>query len=245
MSICDFFDGQYWRHCEYPVVTVRVRYCSYCSYWQYVVVRHSRYCEYTRIISGYVRLCYMNSEDFGARYCRYCRYSHYFRRILPASLTRVTKSYLGSGDDPDRQFSGVSNCVYIIANICYFVLAVVSYTALTASILGSISDSVRLYCLNSSISRFDTAGTVGTIGNFGGYCHHWQYCGVMVMRYIILPSSAVLCLTVGTLILRVLAARTTKAYTQYTQYTPNVTHTEMSVHTAVCRLSSVALNRIQ
>ena len=34
-----------WRHSEYSVLTVRVRYCSYCEHWQYVIVQHCHHCE--------------------------------------------------------------------------------------------------------------------------------------------------------------------------------------------------------
>ena len=42
-----------------------------------------------------------------------------------------------------------------------------------------------IYCLNSSISGFDTAGTAGTRSNLGGYCQYWQYSGVMYCGHII------------------------------------------------------------
>ena len=40
----------------------RVRYCSYCEYWQYVILRYCPYCVYTRSFSYYVRLYCLNSE---------------------------------------------------------------------------------------------------------------------------------------------------------------------------------------
>ena len=56
----------------------------------------------------------------------------------------------------------------------------------------------------------------------------WQYSGVMYCGYIV-PLWAVLCLAVSTLILRVLAAPQ-YIYSQYSQYIPSMTHTEMSIY---------------
>ena len=63
----------------------RVQYCSYCEYWQYVVVWFFPCCEKTHSISDYERLYCLNSEYVGVRYSRYCRYSQQHGRILPAN----------------------------------------------------------------------------------------------------------------------------------------------------------------
>ena len=72
ITIWDNLGGQY--YCKYAALTLRIRYCSCCKYWQqYVIVRCCHYCECSRSYADSVRLHCLKSECFGVRYCRFYR----------------------------------------------------------------------------------------------------------------------------------------------------------------------------